>query len=144
MPRKSWNDPLYKRDLRTAWEECPTPQVRMLLWEIDRMQQLLVEAERVLGQLRKQTWALDQLVTPLWVVLDQEPAVRWRRQSEAAMAAAQPKGLNPLAHYRYLENGVKTPVPPHRRPRRRRKGEMNDTPKGADASGVQGAGDGEP
>lgn len=144
MPRKSWNDPLYKRELRTAWEECPTPQVRMLLWEIDRMQQMLVEAERVLSQLRKQTWAIDQLVTPLWAVLDQEPAVRWRRQAEAAMAAAQPKGgTNPFEHYRYRETAAATPVPPYRRPRRRRKDELNDIRKSADASGDQSAGDSE-
>lgn len=45
MPTKELNDPLYKRDLRAAWEHCPTPEVRLLLWEIDRLQRMLVEVE---------------------------------------------------------------------------------------------------
>lgn len=75
--------PLTAEELRQLYEQCPTPEARRLLWEIDRLQELVCEAGQFLRAIDQAGLEAENLVpfSTLLSALDAERRMRRKRPS---------------------------------------------------------------
>lgn len=73
--------PLTADELRQIYERNPTPEARRLLWEIDRLDELVFAARRFLSTLDQPNLESERLVafSNLLAIMDAEPRKRRRR-----------------------------------------------------------------
>lgn len=83
--------------MKALWERCPTPEMRELLWEIDRLHRLLDDIILTLSRLvaiheraNKTDHSVPLSVNPMLSALKREPAyaiAQFRRKRQAYVQA---------------------------------------------------------
>ena len=79
--------PLWPKTLRAMYQRNPSPELRAALWEIARLQNLLVVTDDLCRRLNRHDLGDMPALTRLVVELDQEPAVLISRRKDARAAA---------------------------------------------------------
>lgn len=74
--------PARRRDeLRALYRAAPTPEARLLLWEIDRLHEVLIAVDRYLRRMPQSSDQTNELGwSNLMSMMDAEPAIRWNRK----------------------------------------------------------------